>query len=251
LNQKPVIVALDYPDAKSALEMAARLDPKVCRVKVGKELHTAAGPQVVDALMQRQFDVFLDLKFHDIPNTVAGACRIAASQGVWMLNVHASGGSRMMLAAREAVDSARARPLLIGVTVLTSLSDAEMTEIGFSGSAADNVLCLAALSKACGLDGIVCSSQEARNLKTVHGAAFLLVTPGIRLEGGAAGDQKRVLTPLEAIKMGADYLVIGRSISQAKDPVGTLHAINEQIAAQRQDSAAMQSTFSHKQELNQ
>ena len=234
MNSKPVIVALDYPDAKSALDMAARLDPAVCRVKVGKELHTAAGPQVVDALIKRQFDVFLDLKFHDIPNTVAGACRIAASQGVWMLNVHASGGSRMMLAAREAVDAVSAAPLLIGVTVLTSLSDAEMTEIGFNGSAADNVLRLAALSKSCGLDGIVCSAQEARNLKAACGSAFLLVTPGIRLDGDAAGDQQRVLTPIDAINMGADYLVIGRSISQSKDPVATLLAINQQIAAQRQ-----------------
>ena len=234
MNSKPVIVALDYADAKSALEMAARLDPNVCRVKVGKELHTAAGPQVVDALIKRQFDVFLDLKFHDIPNTVAGACRIAASQGVWMLNVHASGGSRMMLAAREAVNSVSAAPLLIGVTVLTSLSNAEMTEIGFNGSAADNVLRLAALSKSCGLDGIVCSAQEARNLKAAFGSAFLLVTPGIRLDGDAAGDQQRVLTPLDAINMGADYLVIGRSISQSKDPVATLRAINQQIAAQRQ-----------------
>ena len=238
MNSKPVIVALDYPDAKSALEMAARLDPAVCRVKVGKELHTAAGPQVVDALIQRQFDVFLDLKFHDIPNTVAGACRIAASQGVWMVNLHASGGSRMMVAAREAIDSARVPPLLIGVTVLTSLSDAEMTEIGFNGSAADNVQRLAALSKAYGLDGIVCSAQEATTLKAAFGSEFLLVTPGIRLDGDTAGDQKRVLTPLEAINMGADYLVIGRSISRAKDPVATLHAINRQIAAQRHSVVA-------------
>ncbi len=238
MNSKPVIVALDYPDAKGALDLAARLDPAVCRVKVGKELHTAAGPQIVDALIQRQFDVFLDLKFHDIPNTVAGACRIAASQGVWMLNVHASGGSRMLLAAREAVDAASTPPLLIGVTVLTSLSDAEMTEVGFVGSAADNVLRLAALSKTCGLDGIVCSAQEARNLKAAFGSALLLVTPGIRLDGDDAGDQQRVLTPLDAINMGADYLVIGRSISQSKDPVGTLQTINQQIAAQRHVVAA-------------
>ena len=238
MNSKPVIVALDYPDTKSALDMAARLDPTVCRVKVGKELHTAAGPQIVDALIQRQFDVFLDLKFHDIPNTVASACRIAASQGVWMLNVHASGGSRMMLAAREAVDTASTPPLLIGVTVLTSMSDAEMTEIGFNGSAADNVLRLATLSKTCGLDGIVCSAQEARNLKMAFGSALLLVTPGIRLAGDAAGDQQRVLTPLDATNMGADFLVIGRSISLSKDPVATLHAINQQIAAQRHVVAA-------------
>ncbi|MEO8384219.1 MAG: orotidine-5'-phosphate decarboxylase [Betaproteobacteria bacterium] len=237
MNSKPVIVALDYADAKSALEMAARLDSAMCRVKVGKELHTAAGPQVVDALIHRGFDVFLDLKFHDIPNTVASACHIAASQGVWMLNVHAGGGGRMMVAAREAVDAAKVRPLLVGVTVLTSLSDAEMTEIGFAGSVAENVLRLAALSKTFGLDGIVCSAQEAKNMKAALGPSFLLVTPGIRLEGDAAGDQKRVLTPLEAINMGADYLVIGRSISQANDPVATLHAVNQQISAQRHSVA--------------
>lgn len=230
LNTKPVIVALDFPDAKSALDLAARLDPSECRVKVGKELHTAAGPQVVDALMHWGFDVFLDLKFHDIPNTVAGACRVAASQEVWMINVHASGGSRMMLAAREAVDFASTKPLLIGVTVLTSLSDADMVEIGFIGSAVDNVLRLASLTKACGLDGVVCSAQEATGLKAALGAGFQLVTPGIRLESEAMGDQQRVVTPVDAIRRGADFLVIGRSISHAKDPITALHSINQQLA---------------------
>ncbi len=230
LNTKPVIVALDFPDAKSALDLAARLDPSECRVKVGKELHTAAGPQVVDALMHWGFDVFLDLKFHDIPNTVAGACRVAASQEVWMINVHASGGSRMMLAAREAVDFASTKPLLIGVTVLTSLSDADMVEIGFIGPAVDNVLRLASLTKACGLDGVVCSAQEAAGLKAALGAGFQLVTPGIRLESEAKGDQQRVVTPVDAIRRGADFLVIGRSISHAKDPITALHSINQQLA---------------------
>lgn len=230
LNKKPVIVVLDFPDAKSALDLAARLDSTECRLKVGKELHTAAGPQVVDALMHRGFDVFLDLKFHDIPNTVASACRVAASQGVWMMNVHASGGSRMMLAAREAVDVAGTKPLLIGVTVLTSLSDTDMAEIGFVGKTVDNVLRLASLTKECGLDGVVCSAQEATSLKAALGAEFQLVTPGIRLEGDAKGDQQRVVTPVDAIRMGADYLVIGRSISHAKDPVATLHSINQQLA---------------------
>ena len=230
LNKKPVIVVLDFPDAKSALDLAARLDPTECRVKVGKELHTAAGPQVVDALMHRGFDVFLDLKFHDIPNTVARACRVAASQGVWMMNVHASGGSRMMLAAREAVDFAGTKPLLIGVTVLTSLSDADMAEIGFIGSARDNVLRLAFVTKECGLDGVVCSAQEATGLRAALGAGFQLVTPGIRLEGDAQGDQQRVVTPVDAIRMGADYLVIGRTISHAKDPITALHSINQQLA---------------------
>jgi orotidine-5'-phosphate decarboxylase len=231
MNEKPIIVVLDFPDEKSALELAAQLDPAECRVKVGKELHTAAGPHVVDALMHRGFDVFLDLKFHDIPNTVASACRVAASQGVWMINVHASGGRRMMMAAREAVDFARVKPLLIGVTVLTSLSDAEMSEIGLAGSAAENVMRLAVLAKDCALDGVVCSAEEAAALKAALGAGFQLVTPGIRLENDAKGDQQRVVTPVEAIRQGADYLVIGRSITHAGDPVGTLNSINRQLKA--------------------
>ena len=231
MNKKPIIVVLDYPDAQSALELAARLDPAECRVKVGKELHTTAGPSVIDALMQRGFDVFLDLKFHDIPNTVASACRVAAAQGVWMMNVHASGGRRMMLAAREAVDFAGVRPLLIGVTVLTSLSDAEMSEVGFSGTAADNVMRLAMLAKDCGLDGVVCSAEEATGLKAALGAEFQLVTPGIRLQNDAKGDQQRVVTPVDAVMRGADYLVIGRSITHAADPIATLHFINRQLAA--------------------
>ena len=240
LKAKPIIVVLDFADAKSALDLAARLDPEACRVKVGKELHTAAGANVIDELMRRGFDVFLDLKFHDIPNTVASACRVAASQGVWMMNVHASGGRNMMLAAREAIDFARVKPLLIGVTILTSLSDAEMSEIGFTGTAKDNVTRLATLTKACGLDGVVCSAAEAPALRTALGAEFRLVTPGIRLAGDAKGDQQRVVTPVDAVKLGADYLVIGRSITQAKDPVATLHSINQQLAAM---SAVKNSSF--------
>lgn len=231
MQRKPLIVALDFADAKSALDLVARLDPVECRVKVGKQLHTAAGPQVIDLLMQRGFDVFLDLKFHDIPNTVASACRVAASQGLWMINVHASGGRSMMRAAREAVDGFKVKPLLIGVTVLTSLSDAEMSEIGFTGTAAENVLRLAMLTKECGLDGVVCSALEASSLKAALGAEFQLVTPGIRLEGDATGDQQRVITPVDAIRLGADYLVIGRSITIAKDPIATLNVINRQLAA--------------------
>ena len=231
MNSKPIIVALDFPDAKPAMELAAQLDPAACRIKVGKELHTAAGPNVVDALMHRGFDVFLDLKFHDIPNTVASACRVAATQGVWMMNVHASGGRQMMLAAREAVDFARVKPLLIGVTILTSLSDIDMSEVGFAGTAAGNVIRLATLAKASGLDGVVCSAEEAPVLKAALGAAFQLVTPGIRLEGDIKGDQQRVVTPTDAIKLGADYLVIGRSITHAKDPIATLHSINQQLTA--------------------
>lgn len=231
LSEKPVIIALDFANAKSALELAARLDPKLCRVKVGKELHTAGGPQVIDHLMRLGFDVFLDLKFHDIPNTVANACSVAARQGVWMMNVHASGGRRMLVAAREAIDAAGVKPLLIGVTVLTSLSDAEMSEVGFAGTAAQNVMRLATLTKDCGLDGVVCSAEEAGSLKSALGSGFLLVTPGIRLEGDAKGDQQRVVTPRDAINHGADYLVIGRSITNAKDPVATLNSIHQQLFA--------------------
>ena len=231
MDKKPIIVVLDFPDAKSAMALAARLDPRICRVKVGKELHTAAGPKVIDDLMRHGFEVFLDLKFHDIPNTVASACRVAASQGVWMMNVHASGGSRMMLAAREAVDFARVKPLLIGVTVLTSLSDADMSEIGLSGTAGDNVMRLAALTKACRLDGVVCSAAEATGLRAALGAEFQLVTPGIRLADDAKGDQQRVVTPTDAVKSGADYLVIGRSITHAKDPVATLNFIHHEVMA--------------------
>ena len=236
LNKKPVIVALDFPDANSALDLSSRLDPALCRLKVGKELHTVGGPQVVDKLMNLGFDVFLDLKFHDIPNTVASACRVAASQGVWMINVHASGGRHMLMAAREAVDFAPTKPLLIGVTLLTSLGDADLHEIGLTGTAAANVMRLASLTKTCGLDGVVCSGQEAASLKGALGAEFQLVTPGIRLEGDAKGDQHRVLTPVDAIKLGADYLVVGRSVTQATDPIATLHFINRQLAALRAET---------------
>ncbi len=232
----PIIVVLDYPGAAPARELVAKLDPGVCRLKIGKELHTAAGPALIDEFQRKGFQIFLDLKFHDIPNTVAAACRVAAAQGVWMLNVHASGGGRMMAAAREAIDkSAGTKPLLIAVTVLTSLSDAEMPEVGFAGSAADNVLRLAAATKAQGLDGVVCSAMEASLLKSCLGREFLLVTPGIRIKGGAAGDQSRVVTPVDAITMGADYLVIGRSITHAADPTAVLEKIVAQLAVARDD----------------
>jgi orotidine-5'-phosphate decarboxylase len=234
LDNKRIIVPLDYPDAASALEMAARLDPKACRVKVGKELFVAAGPAVVEKLHARGFEVFLDLKFHDIPNTVAGACRSAARLGVWMLNVHASGGEKMMQAAREAVDAAGARkPLLIAVTILTSLADAELARIGFAGTAADNAERLARLAQGAGMDGVVCSAEEAPRLRAATGAGFVLVTPGIRLENDARGDQARVVTPLDAVRRGADYLVIGRPITGAADPVATLDSIRRSLAEAR------------------
>jgi orotidine-5'-phosphate decarboxylase len=225
LDNKRVIVPLDVPDMDSALGLAARLDPKLCRVKVGKELFTAAGPEVVTRLHDRGFEVFLDLKFHDIPNTVAGACRSAARLGVWMVNVHASGGEAMMRAAREALDGAAKPPLLIAVTVLTSLAEADLRAIGFAGSVEENVVRLARLAQASGLDGVVCSAQEAQALRRATGADFTLVTPGIRLPDSAADDQSRVVTPREAARLGATYLVIGRPITQSRDPAATLESI--------------------------
>jgi orotidine-5'-phosphate decarboxylase len=232
LDNKRVIVPLDFADAPAALALAARLDPRLCRVKVGKELFTAAGPDVVARLHERGFEVFLDLKFHDIPNTVAGACRSAARLGVWMLNVHASGGEAMLRAAREALGDASRRPLLIAVTILTSLSAEDLAGVGFQGSPEDNVLRLAGISHACGLDGVVCSALEAPRLRAAFGPGFKLVTPGIRLEGAAADDQSRVVTPREALRLGADYLVIGRPIALAADPVAALESIRNSLMAE-------------------
>ncbi len=229
MPNKPIIVALDFPQAKMALDLVARLDSKLCRVKVGKELFTVAGPQLVESLVKGGFDVFLDLKFHDIPNTAASACKAAASLGVWMLNVHALGGEAMLRAAREAINHSAHKPLLIGVTILTSLSDNDVASVGLQGSAADNVLRLATLAKKCDLDGVVCSSQEATMLRSHIAAPFALVTPGIRLAGAAKDDQTRVLTPQDALRAGADYLVIGRPITQAVDPLATLNAIIQDI----------------------
>jgi len=225
LDNKRIIVALDVPEADAALALAARLDPKLCRVKVGKELFVAAGPAVVARLQERGFEVFLDLKFHDIPNTVAGACRAAAKLGVWMMNVHASGGAAMMRAARDAVAGVARPPLLIGVTILTSLADDELAQVGFAGGAADNVERLARLARASGLDGVVCSAEEAQALRRATGDDFVLVTPGIRLATDARGDQARVVTPREAVRLGSDYLVIGRPITGAADPAATLESI--------------------------
>ena len=233
MDSKRVIVALDFPDAGSALAAAARLDPSLCRVKVGKELFVSAGPAVVAQLHERGFEVFLDLKFHDIPNTVAGACRAAARLGVWMVNVHASGGSAMMRAAREAVAAFARPPLLIGVTVLTSLSDAQLGEVGLAGTAAENVERLARLAAASGLDGVVCSAEEVPLLRGALGAGFVTVTPGIRLAGEAKGDQSRVVTPAEAVRRGAHYLVIGRPVTQSPDPSATLQQIARSLAGEK------------------
>ncbi|HYC46100.1 MAG TPA: orotidine-5'-phosphate decarboxylase [Burkholderiales bacterium] len=226
-----VIVALDYADAASALALARRLDPAQCRVKVGKELFTAEGPALVEQLVRLGFGVFLDLKFHDIPNTAAGACRAAAELGVWMLNVHACGGRAMLEAARAAIAAASNPPKLIAVTLLTSIGAQDLADIGLSGTPDDVVARLAQLARGCGLDGVVCSAREAAALRAACGPGFLLVTPGIRPAGTEIGDQQRVMTPAGAIANGSDYLVIGRPITRAPDPLQALAQVNRDIAA--------------------
>ena len=220
-----IIVALDFADAASALALSKRLDPAGCRLKIGKQLFTRAGPEVVDKLQAQGFDIFLDLKFHDIPNTVAGACRSASELGVWMLNVHASGGRRMMEAARESVQAAARPPLLTAVTLLTSLDRHDLSEIGFLAEPQEQVMRLARLAHACGLDGIVCSPNELAALAGTLPDTFLRVTPGVRPAGEVDDDQKRVATPARAIADGAHYLVIGRPITQADDPAAALASI--------------------------
>ena len=231
MSDPRLIVALDYPAVAPALELAARLDPQLARVKVGKELFSAAGPAVIEDLMRRGFEVFVDLKFHDIPNTAAGACRAMAARGVWMLNVHALGGRAMMEAARAAVRDAARPPKLIAVTLLTSMADADMRDVGLGGTPQEAVLRLAMLAQQSGLDGVVCSAQEAPALRARCGATFCLVTPGIRSSGAALDDQARVLTPQQAIRNGADYLVVGRAVTRAADPLAALRAIDEEVAA--------------------
>jgi orotidine-5'-phosphate decarboxylase len=230
-----VIVALDFANPMAALALADRLDPQQCALKVGKELFVIAGPEPVRRMVERGFNVFLDLKFHDIPNTVANACAAAVKLGVWMLNVHASGGRAMLRAAREAVNTTasaagRRTPLLIGVTVLTSLTDHDLREVGHASTVIDEVSALAKLTKACGLDGVVCSAHEASSLRAQYDRSFKLVTPGIRLAGSDRDDQARTVTPEVAIHAGADYLVIGRPITQAADPLAALRAINASLA---------------------
>ncbi len=229
--QTRIIIALDYAKAGDAMRLAERLDPHLCRVKVGKELFTRAGPALVEQLVERGFDVFLDLKYHDIPNTVAAACAAAADLGVWMLNVHASGGIAMMQAARERLAGLRQPPLLIAVTLLTSLDEQDLAAIGCPGAVDERVALLAELAARAGLDGVVCSPQEARLLRTRLGPRPLLVTPGVRPGGTASGDQKRTMTPGQAIAAGADHLVIGRPITAAADPQAALSAIQASIEA--------------------
>lgn len=230
-NDPKIIVALDYADEKSALKLVEQLDPTLCRLKVGKELFTAAGPQFVEKLSRSDFGVFLDLKFHDIPNTVAKACSAASNLGVWMLNVHASGGLEMMQAARQAVQNSETKPLLIAVTVLTSMNQKALNKIGIQTDLATHVLNLAKLTKQAGLDGVVCSALEASVLRKEIGNDFCLVTPGIRPANVNQDDQSRVVTPADALNMGASYLVIGRPITQADNPLKALAAIHAECAA--------------------
>ena len=227
-TDSPIIVALDFTDPDSMMSMVNNLKPELCRLKVGYELFTAQGPGIVEKLMARGFEVFLDLKFHDIPNTVAHACRVAADMGVWMVNVHTLGGKRMMSAAREAVEASGNRPYLIGVTILTSHSDEELAEIGIQGDAGDNVLRLAGMAMESGLDGVVCSPREASALRQQFPGS-VLVTPGVRLESSQVDDQRRTMTPAEAMAAGSSYLVIGRPITQALDPLQALRYIRSTL----------------------
>lgn len=225
-----LIIALDFPAAELALNFTKQLAPQDAKLKVGFELFVAAGPDFVRQLVDQGFEVFLDLKFHDIPNTVAAACQSAAKLGVWMLNVHALGGDKMMLAAREAIAGLQKPPKLIAVTVLTSMDQAQLAKLNISQSPFAQVSHLAALTQACGLDGVVCSAQEAQQLKQLCGSAFLLVTPGIRPLGSQPDDQTRILTPLAARQLGVDYVVVGRPITQSKTPLAVIAAINQDLA---------------------
>lgn len=234
VTDSPVVVALDYANRDSALAFVDRIDPRDCRLKVGKEMFTLFGPQFVRELQLRGFDIFLDLKFHDIPNTTAHAVKAAADLGVWMVNVHASGGARMMTAAKEALLPFGAdAPLLIAVTVLTSMEASDLQDIGITATPAEHAERLARLTQQCGLDGVVCSAQEAVRFKSELGHAFKLVTPGIRPQGSDAGDQRRIMTPEQALQAGVDYMVIGRPVTQSVDPAQTLKTINASLGKGR------------------
>ncbi len=233
----PLIIALDFAQPEPAIALAQKLDPKRCRLKVGKELFTRSGPALVENLVKQGFDVFLDLKYHDIPNTVARACLVAADLGVWMVNVHALGGRQMLLAAREALDKCAEaqRPLLIAVTILTSFDRFDLYGTGLHGLLEENVRRLTRLSLACGLDGVVCSPHEIVEIRKAlkyqeNGPEFKLITPGIRPVTSSNDDQKRVMTPAEAVKLGSDYLVIGRPITAAPDPLQALLEIEASIS---------------------
>mgnify|MGYP000240410974 CR=1 FL=1 len=225
-----VIVALDFNNLTEVMEFVQQIKPSECRLKVGKELFTAYGPQIIRELQALGFEIFLDLKFHDIPNTVYKAIRVAADLGVWMVNVHASGGREMLTKARQAIEDSQHKPLLIAVTILTSLSESAVAEIGYQHSLVEQTLHLARLSYECGLDGVVCSAHEAAAIKLATSAEFLTVTPGIRLNTDKVDDQTRIMTPSIAVASGADYLVIGRPITQSILPIETLQGINHSLS---------------------
>lgn len=225
----PIIIALDYPSLDAALCMADQLDPTRCRVKVGKELFTRSGPAILEALHGRGFEVFLDLKFHDIPNTVASAVQAAAEQGVWMVNVHASGGRQMMETAVHRLEQHGLKTHLIAVTVLTSMQTEDLADVGINTPLSEHVERLAQLTKQCGLQGVVCSAQESARIKTLCGDAFLKVTPGIRPSFAVANDQQRIMTPSQAILAGSTHLVIGRPVTQAEEPMAALISIEAEL----------------------
>jgi orotidine-5'-phosphate decarboxylase len=226
-----VIVALDYPDATLAMEFVDRIRPADCRLKIGKELFMRTGSPLVELLVKSGFDVFLDLKFHDIPTTVGKACAAAADLGVWMMNVHALGGVRMLESARTAIDVAGSKAKLIAVTILTSMNESDLQGVGLAGTPGENVERLAGLASETGLDGVVCSAQEAARLRSLIGENFLLITPGVRPAGSSADDQRRIMTPADAVRSGASYLVIGRPVTRSDDPARTLLTINSELNA--------------------
>jgi len=228
-SKSKIVVALDFPTLQLAENFVQQLHPDLCKLKIGKELFAVGGATFVEKCIKLGFDVFLDLKYHDIPNTVAKACEAAAKMGVWMVNVHAMGGRKMMVAAKQAIENSDHQPIIIAVTVLTSMEQTDLTEIGMSGSPKENVIRLAKLAHDSGMDGVVCSAQEAGLIRQEVGLDFCLVTPGIRPEGSAVNDQKRIMTPVEALKVGVSYLVIGRPITQSSNPIETLKQINLQI----------------------
>lgn len=229
-----LIVALDVPDAPAAAALAQRLHGSVRWVKVGMELYTAAGPAVIEPLLEQGFSVFLDLKFYDIPNTVAGAVRSAAGLGVQMLTLHASGGPAMLAAARATLKDAAEPPRLLAVTVLTSMDQAQLAAIGLSRTPAEQVELLARMGLGAGMDGFVCSPEEVRSLRALAGPDAALVVPGIRPKGAAKGDQKRIATPGDALRDGASYLVVGRPITAAPDPAKAAEEILKEMAEGRE-----------------
>jgi len=224
-----LIVALDFSTEKKALNFVEQLSPEDCILKVGLQLYVAAGPSFVKTLVDKGFKVFLDLKFHDIPNTVAGACKSAADLGVWMINVHASGGTMMLEAAVESLKTYDNPPILIGVTVLTSMNDMQLESTGINHSAGQQVSSLASLCAKSGLDGVVCSAHEAEILREEQGDDFILVTPGIRPIGSDSGDQQRIMTPIQAKQAGSNYLVVGRPVTEAAEPLSVIRSINQSL----------------------